>query len=152
LPVFEEELRIHPVVENRLQSLRESVSQLESNEAMGDPGSLRKHVAFDIENVDQDMGQLFAINRRQAMTLVERVNDLGHRSILWSVALDLLSIVITIVAGGLLLSVTGRYERMLSERADELDQFAGRVAHDILSPLSSVGMSIDLAERTSPAE
>ncbi|WP_437484466.1 ATP-binding protein [Sorangium sp. So ce1014] len=36
---------------------------------------------------------------------------------------------------------------LLERRADELEQFAGRVAHDVLSPLGSVALSLDLALR-----
>jgi len=43
--------------------------------------------------------------------------------------------------------------RILTEaKAEELEQFAGRVAHDILSPLSAVGMAIAIVERRAPQE
>lgn len=35
----------------------------------------------------------------------------------------------------------------IERRADELEQFAGRVAHDILSPLSAVGLALAIVER-----
>ncbi|HME89908.1 MAG TPA: HAMP domain-containing sensor histidine kinase, partial [Myxococcaceae bacterium] len=37
------------------------------------------------------------------------------------------------------------HAKLLSERADELEAFASRVAHDILSPLGSVSLGLDLA-------
>jgi signal transduction histidine kinase len=37
----------------------------------------------------------------------------------------------------------------LEQRAEELEAFAGRVAHDLLSPLMTVGLAIDLAKRDS---
>lgn len=37
--------------------------------------------------------------------------------------------------------------RLLTARAEELENFAGRVAHDVLSPLSSVKLSLALIER-----
>ena len=39
---------------------------------------------------------------------------------------------------------------LLRNKAEEMEQFAGRVAHDILSPLSTVGMSLAIAERSAP--
>ncbi|WP_437925411.1 ATP-binding protein [Sorangium sp. So ce291] len=36
---------------------------------------------------------------------------------------------------------------LLERRADELEQFAGRVAHDVLSPLGTVALALDLALR-----
>lgn len=37
---------------------------------------------------------------------------------------------------------------LMEHRAEELEQFAGRVAHDILSPLAAVGMALGIAERS----
>ena len=39
------------------------------------------------------------------------------------------------------------HQRLLVQRASELEQFAGSVAHDILSPLNSVGLALELAGR-----
>src|SRR5207237_7947006 len=41
-------------------------------------------------------------------------------------------------------------QAVVERKAEELDQFAGRVAHDILSPLSAVGLAIALAEHNAP--
>ena len=43
-------------------------------------------------------------------------------------------------------------QRLLGARADELEAFSGRVAHDILNPLNAVGLSLDLMERGLPKE
>ena len=44
-------------------------------------------------------------------------------------------------------------KRILTERkAEELEQFAGRVAHDILSPLSAVSMAVAIVGRRAPQE
>ncbi|MBX3191270.1 MAG: HAMP domain-containing histidine kinase [Labilithrix sp.] len=40
-----------------------------------------------------------------------------------------------------------RHRALQEERASELEHFAGRVAHDILSPLGTVSLSMDLASR-----
>jgi signal transduction histidine kinase len=37
------------------------------------------------------------------------------------------------------------HQQLLEHRASELEQFAGSVAHDILSPLNAVGLSLELA-------
>src|SRR5499427_6114471 len=39
------------------------------------------------------------------------------------------------------------YARMLEERNRELDAFAGRLAHDLLSPVASLKLSADLLSR-----
>jgi signal transduction histidine kinase len=40
-----------------------------------------------------------------------------------------------------------RSRRALENKAEELEAFAGRVAHDLLSPLTTVGLGLDLAQR-----
>jgi signal transduction histidine kinase len=42
--------------------------------------------------------------------------------------------------------------RALENKAEELDSFAGRVAHDLLSPLMTVGLGLDLAQRRAGAQ
>lgn len=41
--------------------------------------------------------------------------------------------------------------RSLERKAEELEAFAGRVAHDLLSPLMTVGLGLDLAQRRAAA-
>jgi signal transduction histidine kinase len=45
-----------------------------------------------------------------------------------------------------------RHNALLNERISDLDRFAGRVAHDILSPLDAVGLGIALAGRSVDAD
>jgi signal transduction histidine kinase len=152
LPAFPGERDLQPDIDKRLQALRDSIALIGPSHAEDDFGALRKHIAFDIQNTDEDVTKLVAINRREEGSRVSLIHALGRRSVHWAVLLDAISTGLAVVAGALLLLVVGRYERLMTNRADELDQFAGRVAHDILSPLSSVGMSLDLAQRASPAE
>jgi len=44
-------------------------------------------------------------------------------------------------------AVAERGRASLERRADELEAFAGRVAHDLLSPLMAIGLALDLAQR-----
>src|SRR5207249_1164696 len=44
--------------------------------------------------------------------------------------------------------LTAENERLLKRRADELESFSGRVAHDILSPLQVVQFSLSAAARS----
>ena len=40
--------------------------------------------------------------------------------------------------------------RFAERRADELEQFAGRVAHDVVGPLMAVGLSMNLSQKLPP--
>jgi signal transduction histidine kinase len=44
-----------------------------------------------------------------------------------------------------------RHTVLLTDRVADLDRFAGRVAHDILSPLNTVGLGLSLVERSADA-
>jgi signal transduction histidine kinase len=48
-------------------------------------------------------------------------------------------------------SVQEAHRHLVEAKADELEQFAGRVAHDVLSPLTSVGLALTVAARIAPA-
>jgi hypothetical protein len=41
-----------------------------------------------------------------------------------------------------------RHGVLLERRADELEQFAGRIAHDVLSPLGAAALGLDVAARS----
>jgi signal transduction histidine kinase len=43
--------------------------------------------------------------------------------------------------------VQQEHQTLAQRKAEELEQFAGRVAHDVLSPLSAVSMALELVER-----
>jgi signal transduction histidine kinase len=48
-------------------------------------------------------------------------------------------------------SVQEAHQRLVEDKAEELEQFAGRVAHDVLSPLTSVGLALTVAARSAPS-
>jgi signal transduction histidine kinase len=61
-----------------------------------------------------------------------------------------------LVGGALLvrwaLRAVHEYERNVQERLQELDDFAGRVAHDLRNPLQAMGMALSLIERRTSDE
>jgi len=71
--------------------------------------------------------------------------------------LDAISALLAIAAAALVLLVIRHSHRVQEEnrriverKAEELEQFAARVAHDILSPLAAVALALAVAERMSP--
>jgi len=48
--------------------------------------------------------------------------------------------------------LTEGHQRLLEERASELEHSAGTVAHDILSPLNTVGLTLELVARPGEEE
>jgi signal transduction histidine kinase len=97
---------------------------------------------------------LMQLNAEEARQLSAEIEQAHARSVLAAYLLDALSALLS-VAVAVLVWRTVRYyleaqeaqQRLLGARADELEAFSGRVAHDILSPLSAVGLALGLLER-----
>src|SRR5262249_4814880 len=63
--------------------------------------------------------------------------------------LDVLSAIAATIAAFILMKVVRANHAANARRAEELEAFASRVAHDIVSPLGSIGMGLELvAQRT----
>jgi len=105
-----------------------------------------------IDELVSQISQGVDVNMDEARRLalgIERARTIGLRA-LW--ALNIASILIAALAATLAIRALRAYRtlrdshtKLLSERADELEAFASRVAHDILSPLGSVSLGLDLA-------
>ncbi|HJZ85470.1 MAG TPA: ATP-binding protein [Polyangia bacterium] len=95
------------------------------------------------------------VNARRAGDIALRIERHRQHSTHIAYGLDLLSAVLAVTAALLArralkhhTSVLEAHSRLLAERAEEREQFAGRVAHDILSPLNAVSFALDYAQRT----
>jgi signal transduction histidine kinase len=71
-----------------------------------------------------------------------------------AMALGALSVALAVAVAALAFEALRRQQRLAAQRnllvqarADELEQFAGRVAHDIKSPLGAVGLALHLAQK-----
>ncbi|HZX95261.1 MAG TPA: ATP-binding protein [Myxococcales bacterium] len=87
----------------------------------------------------------------EAASRIERARERSRR-IAWE--LDSLCALLAIGAAWLALRVVRQmhqvqadHQKLTERKAEELEQFAGRVAHDVLSPLSAVSMALSVVER-----
>ena len=91
--------------------------------------------------------------------LAARIKQIRHRTLWLANGLTAFCVALG-VAGALFIERQARnrrcaqlaYASFLEERAAELEQFAGRVAHDIRNPLSSAKMGAELIAAGSPPE
>ncbi len=93
-------------------------------------------------------------NAKNGHDIAERIGEIRSRSFALGVALDGVSVIATAIAAVFAIRAVSRYGALLQrhndllvERADELEQFAGRVAHDIAGPISTGKASLALARR-----
>jgi signal transduction histidine kinase len=87
--------------------------------------------------------------------LARSIEEARDRSMRIALALDAAAGLVAIVAGILAVRVLFKHaallaahDRLLEDRAAELETFAGRVAHDVLSPLSAVTFALAYARRS----
>jgi signal transduction histidine kinase len=103
---------------------------------------LERRVKPAADALDDATVELVERNAQEANALAGRINRLGRRSIALALGLDALSVVLTIIAALLVLRFLRRYARLVEQRAEELELFASRVAHDILSPLGAASLAL----------
>lgn len=140
LPAFPGEADRWPDVEAGLGRLDVALARVRDEVVRRSPTraleELRAAARPAIDGVDEEIGRLIAFDRDQGRALATRIDDLARRSTVASGALVLLCVALTAAAAAIGIRVVHRYEESLRRQADDLEQFAGRVAHDIRSPLS----------------
>jgi signal transduction histidine kinase len=128
--------------------------------AARDPAAVRRlqeELYDDVESVDVVLRELMHLNASQAQTAVRRIADAHRASIRLAPLLDAGSAVLAAIAAALAIHAAGRYAatmehnaQFLAERAGELEVFDRRVAHDLLNPLSTVGLSMAAVAQRHP--
>jgi signal transduction histidine kinase len=88
--------------------------------------------------------------RGEEARLAGRITRIHRRGVWVAWALDgasaILAIAMTLLAG----RVARRSAQVLASRAEELEAFAGRMAHDVLSPLGTVSLATAVVRTRSP--
>jgi signal transduction histidine kinase len=151
----EEALRID--AQMRIATLEVALAELV---AAGNRGDLQALVAADarfraaVEPAAAALNRSIGFNARDARALAMQIEQIRARSRRLVYGLDVLCVLATGVAAALLARglranrrLVEEYQSFLERRSDELEAFAGRVAHDIKSPLTSLQLSLDRAAR-----
>jgi signal transduction histidine kinase len=103
---------------------------------------------------------LVELETRIAEEAATRIEQVHRRSTRFALQMDSLCVVLAGVLAWLVLraarhaqQIQQQHRAILERRAEELEEFAGRVAHDVLSPLASVGLALSIAQTSgSPAQ
>ena len=110
------------------------------------------HVAAAINDAAEAIRKAIDFNADHARDLALRIERDHERARRVALLLDLLSTLFTAVVGFLAVRALQHHHRIVDERnrlvarrAEELEQFAGRVAHDILGPLSATRLAVSHA-------
>jgi signal transduction histidine kinase len=102
-----------------------------------------------LESVDEGLRLVIELNASEATASAEHIISTRQTSVRLATALDALAAIVAVVAAALAIGAAQRYAgkqereaRQLRASVDELNTFALRLAHDVLSPLSAVGLSL----------
>jgi signal transduction histidine kinase len=113
-----------------------------------------KTVDDDIDSVDDGLVSLIRLNAGSARDVAEHVVATRQQSVRLAAVLDGAAALVAVIAAALAIGAARRYgllqeesARQLKAKFDELDTYALRVAHDMLSPLSAVGLSLEMLAR-----
>jgi signal transduction histidine kinase len=154
LPMMPGEKDVWETLSRGLPCVDESVDRVLAQVQAGDFSGAEDIVHGELSRtVDAMRGAAFSavnFNAMKAKEFALRIEATRNRSMVIAFILDGLCFVLTVTTGALVARAIKSYgclveshNRLLEDRADELELFAGRVAHDILSPMQAVGLAID---------
>jgi signal transduction histidine kinase len=118
-----------------------------------DAAAIRVRVAAD--ELDSGLQALTELNHSAAYAEAARIAGTRSRAARSTFAMQLLSSVAALVAAAIAVLAARRFGRVAfrnmeleTSRANELDVLAQRVAHDLMSPLAAVSLSLGRIQRT----
>jgi signal transduction histidine kinase len=161
LPAFPGEQTLWIEVSRDLRPVEDGVDQIVARLAAEDfPGAARllnEELPVVVERAIRAISRSLDLDVNETRRLAQSIERTRSRAVIIEGALDCLAAVLSLIAGLVLFRTVRNYaalieahQRLLERRADELEQFAGRVAHDILSPLSTTGMALAIAGKSLP--
>ncbi|MBX3208341.1 MAG: sensor histidine kinase [Labilithrix sp.] len=158
LPVWPEEQALWGNVLRTQKALDDTVTRFQQETARGDVVQASSTLSMDFAtaatNLSAAIMDVIEVNATHAHDLALEIQRIRSKATYAAFGLDALATVIA-VAGAVMLrgvirdhaALVERHRALEGERASELEQFAGRVAHDILSPLGAVSFALQLASQ-----
>ncbi len=115
---------------------------------------VERHLDSSSEEAALALSRAIDVNVAAAARLAAAIEKSRVQGVIWAVILDGAGVLLAIGAATLALRISRAHSRAVQalrefaeRKAEELDQFAERMAHDVRTPLSVVGISLSMAER-----
>jgi signal transduction histidine kinase len=161
LPTSADELALLNALQTDIRSFDEAVEHVIAEISSGHRDSGKETLINDVRpRADRAVAaasRLVDLEASIAEGAAFRIEEVHRKTSRVALEMDALCVALAAVAAWLVLRAVRRAQRiqqqhrsMLEARADELEQFAGRVAHDVLSPLGAVGLSLSIAQSLGP--
>jgi signal transduction histidine kinase len=147
----EEELRLIAAVKNDIEVLaaavRTTLDEVDAGERSAALANLSDSAQPQLEGIDKALKRLRSLNEEQVKGEMGDIVSARRRGREIATISGLLSLAIAIVATAMVLQgqrnrarLAAEHDRLLTERAAELEAFCGRVAHDLRDPLHAAGL------------
>lgn len=150
LPASPGEADLWPAVDAELHRVGEALALALDAASRGDAADRARALASAFDALDAGIARIVELDHTVAVDMAGRIDTLARLSTVATIALDLLTIALTALAAALTIGLVRRYERSLRERAEELELFAGRVAHDVKGPLTATMSALHALRRLAP--
>jgi signal transduction histidine kinase len=158
LPDPAPQARIRERIRTEEAALDDALARISSRAREGDRHEARVIARGDLVRAADGLSAALLDGVEQdaslARALALRIEATRSRARGLSIALDGVCALFAVAAGVAVLSASRKFAtlveahaRLLKSRADELETFAARVAHDILSPLGSVSIALELGAK-----
>ncbi len=148
-----------PALQNEIRESLAALNSVEDRALMLDPGAreqpgVRRDLDAAVARLSADLVRASEFNAEVARASAARVREVSRTDLRAAAAIVALTFAAAVVTLALTYGAVRRAEALaaqsldsLERRAEELESFAGRVAHDLLSPLMSVALALELAGR-----
>jgi signal transduction histidine kinase len=154
LPLFPGEREIAADVDSLMPAFTEALRRFLETTSKVDPEAMsvaRDEIHTQALLLDKALLRLSDFNAVHGQRLGLEISSIRVQSLTLAILLDLISVGLAVLATLLAIRTKNESVKALTDRAKELEIFAGRVAHDLKNPLSSILMSGGLVEEQAPS-
>src|SRR4051812_1799431 len=156
LPLSPEERAIFPRLVANMRAFDEAVERALERARSG-RGATPVRELLPYGNAAAKAAQeILDVDAREAEQMAARIETVHERADKLALQLDAASAILAAIAAAMavravrhMIRLQEENRQLMERKAAELEQFAGRVAHDVLSPLSSVSLALSLVQKTS---
>ena len=152
LPALPDEKELWQRIDKELTDVDVLAGQIMEATASGRFLVAQKLLVDDLPTaIDDESDAIMAdieLNAARVAQVADMIDGERRSRMFWVFGLDGVSVALAIALALLALKTLARNEAMERRRSEELEGFAGRVAHDLLNPISAAEMSLAATERS----
>jgi signal transduction histidine kinase len=136
--------RVEPDIASAGRAVDDVIERVRRGDRKGGLQVIDARALPAIDQADQGLGRLLRLNGQEARASAARILASKRP---WGFLPEILGAFFAIAASVFGVRLLTQYLSWAAERSAELEGFAGRVAHDIRSPLGSASLALEIAQR-----